>query len=183
MDAYELSIAGAPMPFKSGTHVSETNSRRSRSLKQIINHERDEKLQRLGIDTKGKKRTATPKRQRTDSAQETTPEHTDDVVIEEAAPERQVPTCASLLTDTTVEAPPSLMPRKKYCDVTGLKGLYTDPKSRLFYHSKEVYEIIKGFVRAALTRDPGRTTHTLRCVATQHNYCRLDKTFLVSLSQ
>ncbi|SPO41078.1 uncharacterized protein PSFLO_06560 [Pseudozyma flocculosa] len=54
-------------------------------------------------------------------------------------PKRDVPTYA------TVEAPPSLRPQKKYCDVTGLIAPYTDPKSRLRYHSVEVYEIIKQF--------------------------------------
>lgn len=54
-------------------------------------------------------------------------------------------TPAPLLTDASVEAPPSLRPRKKYCDVTGLIAPYTDPKSRLRYHSVEVYEIIKQF--------------------------------------
>ena len=48
-------------------------------------------------------------------------------------------------TDSTVEAPPSLRPAKKYCDVTGLIAPYTDPKSGLRYHSVEVYEIIKQF--------------------------------------
>lgn len=44
-----------------------------------------------------------------------------------------------------MEAPPSLRPAKKYCDVTGLVAPYTDPKSGLRYHSVEVYEIIKQF--------------------------------------
>lgn len=45
----------------------------------------------------------------------------------------------------SVEAPPSLRPAKKYCDVTGLVAPYTDPKTGLRYHSAEVYEIIKTF--------------------------------------
>lgn len=32
------------------------------------------------------------------------------------------------------------------------QGHYTDPKTRLRYHSVEIYEIIKGFVRHALQR-------------------------------
>ncbi|SPO31133.1 uncharacterized protein UTRI_05222_B [Ustilago trichophora] len=55
------------------------------------------------------------------------------------APKRDIPSYAS------VEAPPSLRPAKKYCDVTGLIAPYTDPKSGLRYHSVEVYEIIKQF--------------------------------------
>ncbi|SJX64716.1 uncharacterized protein SRS1_15533 [Sporisorium reilianum f. sp. reilianum] len=57
----------------------------------------------------------------------------------EPGPKRDIPTYYS------VEAPPSLRPAKKYCDVTGLIAPYTDPKSGLRYHSVEVYEIIKQF--------------------------------------
>ncbi|KDN45968.1 hypothetical protein K437DRAFT_256384 [Tilletiaria anomala UBC 951] len=45
----------------------------------------------------------------------------------------------------TVEAPPSLRARKKYCDVTGLIAPYTDPRTRLRYHSAEIFEIIRNF--------------------------------------
>ncbi|WFD30019.1 chromatin-remodeling complex subunit ies6 [Malassezia sp. CBS 17886] len=56
------------------------------------------------------------------------------------APQRDMPSYAS------VEAPPSLLPMKRYCDITGLVGPYTDPKTRLRYHSVEVYDIIRGLV-------------------------------------
>ncbi|PWN41086.1 hypothetical protein IE81DRAFT_324907 [Ceraceosorus guamensis] len=45
----------------------------------------------------------------------------------------------------SVEAPPSLRPRKKMCDITGLPAPYTDPKSGLRYHSVEIYKLIKTF--------------------------------------
>ncbi|PWN21688.1 hypothetical protein BCV69DRAFT_281624 [Microstroma glucosiphilum] len=51
----------------------------------------------------------------------------------------------SLPTYLSVEAPPSLRPAKKYCDVTGLIAPYTDPKTSLRYHSAEIYEVIKTF--------------------------------------
>jgi len=47
------------------------------------------------------------------------------------------------------EAPPSLRPPKKYCDVTGLEAPYTDPKSRLRYHNADIYELLKGFSSGA----------------------------------
>ena len=53
---------------------------------------------------------------------------------------------ADISVDFSVEAPPSLLPAKKYCDVTGLPALYTDPKSKLRYHSTEIYELIRSFV-------------------------------------
>lgn len=40
--------------------------------------------------------------------------------------------------DHEYEAPPSLRPSKKYCDVTGLEAPYTDPKSRLRYHNADI---------------------------------------------
>lgn len=42
-----------------------------------------------------------------------------------------------------IEALPSMTPQKKYCDITGLEAKYTDPKTRLRYHSTEVYQLIK----------------------------------------
>ncbi|KAG0337680.1 hypothetical protein BG004_007515 [Podila humilis] len=43
----------------------------------------------------------------------------------------------------SIEALPSMTPQKKYCDITGLEARYTDPKTRLRYHSTEVYQLIK----------------------------------------
>ncbi|KNC99282.1 uncharacterized protein SPPG_05536 [Spizellomyces punctatus DAOM BR117] len=42
-----------------------------------------------------------------------------------------------------IEAPPSFLPQKKYCDVTGLEAPYTDPKTRLRYHNADVYQFIR----------------------------------------
>ncbi|KAJ2333086.1 chromatin-remodeling complex subunit ies6 [Coemansia sp. RSA 2671] len=43
----------------------------------------------------------------------------------------------------SIDAPPSLLPQKKYCDITGLPAKYTDPKTNVRYHSAEVYQIVK----------------------------------------
>lgn len=42
-------------------------------------------------------------------------------------------------TYSGIEAPPSLLPPKKYCDLTGLPAKYTDPKTRLRYFSAQEY--------------------------------------------
>ncbi|KAJ2847538.1 chromatin-remodeling complex subunit ies6 [Coemansia brasiliensis] len=42
-----------------------------------------------------------------------------------------------------IDAPPSLAPQKKYCDITGLPAKYTDPKTNVRYYSAEVYQIIR----------------------------------------
>lgn len=48
------------------------------------------------------------------------------------------------VTYTGIAAAPSLKPKKKYCDITGLPARYKDPKSGLFYHNAEVYAVVKG---------------------------------------
>lgn len=47
-------------------------------------------------------------------------------------------------TYTNIESAPSLAHNKHYCDLTGLKAPYTDPKTRLRYHDKEVFAVIRG---------------------------------------
>lgn len=47
-------------------------------------------------------------------------------------------------TYLSIAAPPSLKPRKHYCDITGLEGKYKSPASALRYHNVEIYqEVIK----------------------------------------
>lgn len=48
--------------------------------------------------------------------------------------------------DTTLHPPPSLLPAKKYCDITGLEAPYRDPKTGLQFHSKEIYGVIRTLV-------------------------------------
>lgn len=46
-------------------------------------------------------------------------------------------------TYTSIEAPPSILPQGRYCDITGLEAPYTDPATGLRYHDKSVYEVVK----------------------------------------
>jgi INO80 complex subunit C len=48
------------------------------------------------------------------------------------------------VTYTSVAAAPSLKPKKKYCDITGLPAKYRDPKTGLNYVNAEVYAVVKG---------------------------------------
>ncbi|KAL8720409.1 MAG: hypothetical protein Q9225_002729 [Loekoesia sp. 1 TL-2023] len=50
-----------------------------------------------------------------------------------------------MATYTNIESAPSLHPahQKHYCDITGLPAPYTDPKTRLRYHDKEVFEVVR----------------------------------------
>ncbi|ATY65167.1 YL1 nuclear [Cordyceps militaris CM01] len=46
-------------------------------------------------------------------------------------------------TYMNIESAPSLAHAKRYCDITGLPAPYFDPKSRLRYHNKEVFALIR----------------------------------------
>ncbi|KAI9505082.1 Co-chaperone [Coemansia spiralis] len=46
-------------------------------------------------------------------------------------------------THWNIDAPPSLRPQKKYCDITGLPASYTDPKTNVRYYSAEVYQVVR----------------------------------------
>ncbi|KAF2244079.1 hypothetical protein BU26DRAFT_542843 [Trematosphaeria pertusa] len=48
-------------------------------------------------------------------------------------------------TYTNIESAPSFHPssQRRYCDITGLPAPYTDPKTRLRYHNKEVFGTIR----------------------------------------
>ncbi|KAH8587563.1 hypothetical protein B0O99DRAFT_601523 [Bisporella sp. PMI_857] len=46
-------------------------------------------------------------------------------------------------TYTNIESAPSLSHSKRYCDITGLAAPYTDPKTRLRYHDKEIFGVIR----------------------------------------
>ena len=47
------------------------------------------------------------------------------------------------VTYTSIAAAPSLKPKKKYCDITGLPARYRDPKTGLNYVNAEVYAVVK----------------------------------------
>jgi len=46
-------------------------------------------------------------------------------------------------TYTNIESAPTLAHPKRYCDITGLSAPYTDPKTRLRYHDKEVFGVVR----------------------------------------
>lgn len=53
-------------------------------------------------------------------------------------------------TYPSIAAPPSLLPQKHYCDITGLEGKYKSPTNRLRFHNVEIYtEVIKNMSPSA----------------------------------
>lgn len=57
-------------------------------------------------------------------------------------------------TYTNIESAPSLHPahQKHYCDITGLPAPYADPKTRLRYHDKEIYEFVRHVTQGVAER-------------------------------
>jgi len=49
----------------------------------------------------------------------------------------------ALVFYSSLEAPPSLIPPKRYCDITGLEAPYTDPQTGLRYHDKNIFAYIR----------------------------------------
>ena len=55
-----------------------------------------------------------------------------------------------MATYTNIESAPSLHPahQKHYCDITGLPAPYTDPKTRLRYHNKEIFDHVRALTQS-----------------------------------
>ncbi len=47
-----------------------------------------------------------------------------------------------------IEPSYSMYPKKKYCMITGLVAKYTDPMSKINYHSNVLYPIVKAMPEA-----------------------------------
>lgn len=46
------------------------------------------------------------------------------------------------VTYFSVNAPPSLRPTKKYCDITGLQASYKSPVNGIRYHNAEIFQLV-----------------------------------------
>ncbi|KAF9527233.1 hypothetical protein CPB83DRAFT_815956 [Crepidotus variabilis] len=125
--AVQLSYLHQPRPFKNPNYSKNVN-RRAKNLKAVLTQERErERVER--------------------EARRLEREHLMKVEPDAASriPE-EVPSY------TTVEAPPSVLPHRHLCDITGLEAPYTDPATGLRYHDKSVYEIVKG-LSAGIAKD------------------------------
>jgi INO80 complex subunit C len=65
-------------------------------------------------------------------------------------------------TYTNIESAPSLAHSKHYCDITGLPAPYIDPKTRLRYHNKEVFQLIRSLPQGSAEQFlEARGAHTI----------------------
>ncbi|KAG6816174.1 hypothetical protein H0H87_008098, partial [Tephrocybe sp. NHM501043] len=116
----KLSYARPSNPFKDRTYNKNVN-RRAKNVKNVLNQERE----RDRIDREKRRLERLEKLE--NGAMDVNGE-----LAEEDIP-----------SYTSIEAPPSLLPHKHYCDITGLEAPYTDPATGLRYHDKSVYDVIK----------------------------------------
>ncbi|GBE84536.1 Chromatin-remodeling complex subunit ies6 [Sparassis crispa] len=123
--AEQFSYMNEPRPFKNPDYVK-TPNRRAKTLKILLAQERER-------DRLDRERRRQEKEDNMDVDGEPS----------NATLEEDIPTYAS------IEAPPSVLPQRRYCDITGLEGPYTDPATGLRYHDKSIYELIKGLSATA----------------------------------
>ncbi|KAI5463247.1 YL1 nuclear protein C-terminal domain-containing protein [Mariannaea sp. PMI_226] len=71
------------------------------------------------------------------------------LVLEKSLKPSGGPVSAPTATYTNIESAPSLAHNKRYCDITGLPAPYMDPKTRLRYHNKEVFGLIRTLPQGA----------------------------------
>ena len=59
--------------------------------------------------------------------------------------DRAAPNPPPSISYTNIESGPSLHPssQRRYCDITGIPALYTDPKSKLRYHDGEIFNLVR----------------------------------------
>ena len=166
LDLESLDIALKDKPFRSGSW--KPSQRRNKNIKQIIGEAaRREASVMATQDNSG---TTTPAQQSTRAATPSGDSHSSPqnphaniaqaarnlstLVLERnlqaslAANGTGAPGMAELgpvATYTNIESAPSLSPaqQKPYCDITGLPAPYTDPKTRLRYHNREVFGVIR----------------------------------------
>ncbi|OAX41816.1 hypothetical protein K503DRAFT_441468 [Rhizopogon vinicolor AM-OR11-026] len=119
--AEQLSYLQSPRPFKNPNYTKNVN-RRTKNLKTVLGQERE----RERVERERRRQERDSQAMDVDDAQKELVETTEDI-----------PTYLS------IEAPPSVLPQRHYCDITGLEAPYTDPRTGLRYHDKSVYEVIK----------------------------------------
>ncbi|KIM55352.1 hypothetical protein SCLCIDRAFT_304558 [Scleroderma citrinum Foug A] len=142
--AEQLSFLHSPRPFKSLVYTKNAN-RRTKNLKTVLTQERER--ERAEREQRRQDREVLA-RAADDAMDVDTSNNTDKNssvrVGSLSSKELHVAAEEDMPTYTSIEAPPSLLPPRHYCDITGLEAPYTDPKTGLRYHDKSVYELIKG---------------------------------------
>ncbi|KAJ3752572.1 hypothetical protein EV360DRAFT_97371 [Lentinula raphanica] len=135
--AEQMSYLHLPRPFKNPGYTKNVN-RRAKNLKNVMGQERErEKAER--------ERRRVEKMEKTEKTEQDV-QGQDAMDVDEKVYENHdvfVDVEEEIPTYLSIEAPPSFLPQKHYCDITGLKAPYTDPVTGLRYHDKDVYALIR----------------------------------------
>ncbi|KAL4814739.1 YL1 nuclear protein C-terminal domain-containing protein [Aspergillus spinulosporus] len=147
-----LDIAAVPRPFRSQTW--KPSQRRNKNVKQLLSDSSRKEASSIatqvnsGATTPGVaastdgSQTPAEGNQRTANIAQAA-QNLQTLVLEKNA--RAAYSSGPSVTYTNIESAPSLHPsqQRPYCDITGLPASYTDPKTRLRYHDKEVFGVIR----------------------------------------
>jgi len=116
----------APRPFKNPAYTKNAN-RRTKNLKAVLGQERErERLERER------------RRAEREEAMEVDGATAVGRMVEDDMP-----------SYLSIEAPPSVLPQRRCCDITGLEAPYTDPITGLRFHDKSIYELVKSLSSSA----------------------------------
>lgn len=149
-----LDVAQFPRPFRNPNW--RPSQRRNKNVKQIISENtRKEAASVLATQANSGATTPVPPRGTGTDGTQTPAEGAGEAGegnIAQAAQnlpqlvlEKNARSSGPSVTWTNIESAPSLHPaqQKRYCDITGLPAAYTDPKTRLRYHDREVFGVIQ----------------------------------------
>lgn len=153
----QIDIITEPRPFRSKSW--KPSQRRNKNIKQIISEsQRKEASVLASQNNSGATTPCPPSGAITDGAMTPTvsngiarqpniaqaAQSLSTLVLEKNLQRSAMPT-GPVVTYTNIESAPSLHPAhtKHYCDITGLPSRYTDPKTRLRYHDKEVFGVVR----------------------------------------
>lgn len=59
------------------------------------------------------------------------------------AQERALPWSSDIVHYSSINAPPSFKPAKKYSDISGMSARYTDPQTKLYYATTEEFTTVR----------------------------------------
>ncbi|PYI03098.1 hypothetical protein BO78DRAFT_208102 [Aspergillus sclerotiicarbonarius CBS 121057] len=148
-----LDIAHVPRPFRNPNW--RPSQRRNKNVKQLISESSRKEASVMATQSNSGATTPLPATSASTEGSQTPADGTPRTNIAQAAQNlstlvleknaRAAFTSGPAVTYTNIESAPSLHPSQqtRYCDITGLPAPYTDPKTRLRYHDKEVFSVIR----------------------------------------
>jgi len=156
----QLSFMHIPKPFKN-PYYTKNQTRRTQTLKTLLAREK-ERDKAIRAERKEQKLQPLAEKQTKDG-------DGDEMEIDEGAIEQRKKGGAAkqgkeldkddsdwecdpedLPSHFSTEAPPSFLPLRKYCDITGLEAPYRDPKTKLRYHDLGVYNYLQNLNPATI---------------------------------